>query len=402
MPDYSHRNFHFHILEQFDDFARSIRLQFRSSTTPARSTQPPEPPKAHADSPSPLVYRKMKFLRKTQYRSPSSDLCSSGTTENYIHATKLRLDSQLEEICSRSIPNITNVQKKALKKFKKSLNQVTIKPADKNLGVVILNAEDYVIECTTHLANTQIYRLAETFPSNDLQNLITNVLISFKPPLHNYDKKLYKYLQPTSQHRTPQFYGIPKLHKKYTRIPPIRPIVSHTNSLLSHTAIFIDHVLQPLAQCYPDYLHNSTTLIRQLEHLSVPDDAILLSIDVNSLYPSIPQTECLEIIYEEMCSHQDLLMFDPNLIIRLLHANVNYNYFEFAGLTFQQTKGTAMGAAFSPTVANIFMSVIIRRFLSAQNDKPTLLKRYIDDIFVIWPNETNLTQFTSDLNSFHS
>lgn len=39
--------------------------------------------------------------------------------------------------------------------------------------------------------------------------------------------------------------------------------------------------------------------------------------------------------------------------------SVNYNYFEFSSFIFQHTTGTAMGAAFSPTIANIFMSVTL-------------------------------------------
>ncbi len=290
---------------------------------------------------------------------------------------------------------------KTIKHLKKSNSQITIKPADKNLGIVILNTDDYVIECTSHLADTHIYQLVDYFPSEELSKLITNVLLAFKHPIYNYSKKLYSYLLPSNKHRTPQFYGLPKLHKNFVRIPPIRPIVSHSNSLLSHTAIFIDHVLQLLAQSYPDYLHNTTSLITQLETFPVPTDAVLVSVDVNSLYPSIPQTECLQIVYQEMWKHQDILPFDPNLIIRLLHLNVNYNYFEFASLIFHQVQGTAMGAAFSPTVANIFMSVFFRNFLSTCKYQPLFLKRYIDDIFIIWPNRDTLEQFTTAMNDFH-
>ena len=46
-----------------------------------------------------------------------------------------------------------------------------------------------------------------------------------------------------------------------------------------------------------------------------------------SLYPSIPQTECLQIVYEEMDVHCKLLLFDPNLIIKPLHLNMNNYYF---------------------------------------------------------------------------
>ena len=60
-----------------------------------------------------------------------------------------------------------------------------------------------------------------------------------------------------------------------------------------------------------------------------------------------------------------------------------------------------MGAAFSPTVANIYMSVILRNFLNTQQQQPLLLARYIDDIFMIWPNNQDLDLFLYNLNNFH-
>ena len=202
--------------------------------------------------------------------------------------------------------------------------------------------------------------------------------------------------------RIPQFYGIPKIHKKFTRVPPVRPIVSQCNSPLYPTARFIDHVLQPIAQSYPDYLHNSTSLSILLQNLTVPDDALLVTLDVSNLYPSIPQTDMLQTIYQEMVHNRHLLPFDPNMIIRLLHTNINHNYFQFASLIFQQIKGTAMGAAYSPTVANIYMSVTIRRFLRTQRTQPLLLMRYIDDIIMIWTDtEEKLKDFLTDIDQFN-
>ena len=104
-----------------------------------------------------------------------------------------------------------------------------------------------------------------------------------------------------------------------------------------------------------------------------------------------------------MFEHRHLILFDPNLIIRLLHLNVNHNFFNFADLTFQQIKGTAMGAAFSPSVANIYMSVSLRRFLRTQPKKPQLLVRYIDDVFLLWPHSLDeLKSFLKDLNNFNA
>ena len=110
-------------------------------------------------------------------------------------------------------------------------------------------------------------------------------------------------------------------------------------------------------------------------------------------------SECLKIVYEEMLNHRHLIITNPNLVIQLLHTNVNFNY--FAGIHFQQIQGTAMGTAFSPTVAIIFMSIFINNFLKAQSEKPLLLVRYIDDIFLIWPTKDTLNQFLVQLDNFH-
>lgn len=74
------------------------------------------------------------------------------------------------------------------------------------------------------------------------------------------------------------------------------------------------------------------------------------------------------------------MLLDSKFIIKMVHIHINHNYFNFADLTFQRTQGTAMGAAFSPSIANI-MSVIIRKFLA---HNPCYM--YIDDIFILFTN----------------
>ena len=265
-----------------------------------------------------------------------------------------------------------------------------------------MNTDDYVTNCTKLLSDTRTYRLATEYPKGDISRQVVDIVNSYKSQLYNYNKRLYTFLLPRTHSSIPQFYGIPKIHKKFTNFPPIRPIVPQTNSLLGPTACFLDHILQPLAQSYDDYLHNSTALSLQLQELIIPDDTFLVTIDVENLYPSIPQSDLLQVIYNEMFKHRHLLLFDPNLIIKLLHLNINHNYLQFADSTFQQTKGTAMGAAFSPSVANIYMSVNFQRFLRTQRRTPLLLARYIDDIFMLWSHTlSDLETFLTALNNFN-
>ena len=265
-----------------------------------------------------------------------------------------------------------------------------IKPADKNLGIVIMNTDEYIEQCISVLLDSTTYRSAESYPHSMIEKSIEDTITPFKEILNT---QLYQYLLPhRKNNQIPKFYGLPKVHKKFLRLPPMRPIISHANSPLTPPARFIDHVLQPLAQSYDDYLSNSTSLIIRLQTLHIPDSAVLVAIDVESLYPLIPQSECLRIIYEQMQERRHLILTDPNLIIRLLHININFNYFQFAKFFFQQTQGTAMGAAFSLTIANIFMSITLLK------SQPLLLARYI---FIIWPNEHTLDQFLLALNRHH-
>ena len=386
------------LLKQFDNFAKTIRKTYVNSLYRKTNTQRPItnlPICAY-------VYRTTKFLPKQQYTTMTETYSGVNKVEQYIEQTKENIDEQLPDILKHHRDNITKKERQTLKKLKTSKSEVTIKPADKNLGVVILNTNDYIQQCMLILSDSNTYRLTSSYPQEQIREKLTNLLIKFKPHLHSLNKNLHEHLQPKRNCQTPQLYGLPKIHKQFDHLPPLRPIISHCNSMLNPTARLLDHCLQPLAQSYPDYLHNSTTLSLILEDLHVPDDAFLVSIDVDSLYPSIPQTECLQVIYEEMHKHRHLLLSDPNFLIRLLHLNINYNYFEYGTLVFQQIHGTAMGAAFSPTIANIYMSIFLNNFLTIQQHKPLLLKRYIDDILVIWTHtKETLQNFLSALNNFH-
>ena len=227
-----------------------------------------------------------------------------------------------------------------------------------------------------HLTDTNPYRLATHYPTDTIREELSHILIAFKSQLTSYSIFLYKYLnEEPRKPRTPLFYGIPKTLKKYTHTHPLWPIVSQTASILSPTA-------QP-------HSPTSCMLIYGLPPCTIhyppkPSCSRRCSTSVESLYPSIPQTECLNTIYQEMHQHLHLLTFNPNLIKRLLHTNINYNYFAFDNFIFQRIKGTAMGAVFSPTIANIFMSTILCDFLHTQKTLPLLVTRYIDDIFIIW------------------
>ena len=156
--------------------------------------------------------------------------------------------------------------------------------------------------------DTNTYRKRKEYPLKEISRLITNTLISFHPTLYNTTNNYTTTFFPTTKNTK---YQNSTAYLKYTKhFNTYHPLDrSYCNSPLTPTARLLDHTLQPLAQSYPDYLHNSTSLSLILQDIQLPDKAILVSIDVDSLYPSIPQTECMNVIYDAMYNNRHLIPF---------------------------------------------------------------------------------------------
>ena len=80
----------------------------------------------------------MKFLKNKPALSFEPQYgCNNQHIENYIHSTKLNISTNLDGIYnSPQKANLTKQQQNTIKKLQKSRNTITIKPADKNLGIV--------------------------------------------------------------------------------------------------------------------------------------------------------------------------------------------------------------------------------------------------------------------------
>ena len=83
---------------------------------------------------------------------------------------------------------------------------------------------------------------------------------------------------------------------------------------------------------------------------------------------------------------------------------LNENYFQFNGRNYLQIHGTAMGTKMAVAFANIFMADIETQIVSQSVAvKPTVWKRYIDDIFTLWDtsNLHDIERFIEQANSYN-
>jgi hypothetical protein len=85
-------------------------------------------------------------------------------------------------------------------------------------------------------------------------------------------------------HRTPIFYGLPKVHKTPVSL---RPVVSSSNSFLSIFSTWLDFKIKELLPSVQSYIKNSDTLLDDLKNFTVPEGTVLFTADAKSMYTNI-------------------------------------------------------------------------------------------------------------------
>ncbi|XP_069507297.1 uncharacterized protein [Ambystoma mexicanum] len=279
---------------------------------------------------------------------------------------------------------------------------LTIKPADKGGAIVVMDTDDYTRKCLSLLNEVDTYTKLNGDPIVRIRSLIEEII---EQALDNkwISCKTSEFL--INQHPiTPVFYGLPKIHKNQND-PPLRPIVAGTDSIFDPLSIYIDRLLQPLIQNIPTYLKDTTDFLNCIQEVrALSPDCILFSMDVCSLYTSIPHVEGIQAV-EWLLLNSQATRGDPELIVKFLSLILNNNYFRFQGNFYLQVTGTSMGSAMAPVYANTFMYRFEHRHaLENENWSSRILlwKRYIDDIFGIWcGTKDEFTSFFNFLNSVH-
>ena len=134
---------------------------------------------------------------------------------------------------------------------------------------------------------------------------------------------------------------------------PGRPIISGCDGPTAKLSEYADHFLKPLMNHIKSYVKDSANFLRRIFSLNnkLPDNIILLTIDVKSLYTNIPNDEGIKASMEVLEKHNTQNYGDINVIRQTLELILNndYVYFEFNGKYYLQTHGTAMGTPVAPS-----------------------------------------------------
>ena len=278
-------------------------------------------------------------------------------------------------------------------------NSITIKPSEQSKGFVAMATDRYIEKLNSILDCKASYEECN-IAVGDLDRESAGVTKDIKTG--KISPSLARALPPHNS-RMPVFYGLPKDHKSGL---PLRPVFSSYGSPTSNISLLLEQILNQLLKFVPAHLSCTVDCIAALNATSdLPQDCIVASLDVVSLYSNIPINESVDAAIELLEEHRaeiDMFSLSVSDIHDLLLFVLNSNFFEFNGNVYRQRLGLAMGNHLVPPMAIIFMSRLESLALSDFPLKPLLYLRYIDDCIIIRLFGVALfLQFVEHLNSRH-
>ena len=155
---------------------------------------------------------------------------------------------------------------------------------DKGKVSVCLQKTEYQEKMLKLLSDTTTY---ETIKKHPLKKLQTNTSTMLKNLNNNnyLRKKFHNNSLSCTNTRLAKYYSLPKIHKKDE---PVRPIISLINSPTHFLSKTIYNEIQSSIKLPSSHINNSLDLKLKINSVTIPDDYIILSLDVTSLFTNIP------------------------------------------------------------------------------------------------------------------
>ena len=199
----------------------------------------------------------------------------------YIEATQEELEKEQTKMKEKPYNNLTKNKRTSMKEPSER-EDILITKIDKGGAVVIVDVKDYIKEAERQLNNTENYRKLQEDPTKNKKQKLINEKVA--EGLKRNDPK------------TPKFYLQPKIHKEGN---PGRPVVSSVNCHTANISKYVDYHLQPIVTEIPSYVKDTQDFLKKFEKVKdIPQEILLVTLDVKSLYTNIPNNEGIKAIKE--------------------------------------------------------------------------------------------------------
>ena len=156
------------------------------------------------------------------------------------------------------------------------------------------------------------------------QNTANNLISSWVKD-GNFDSNETKKLK-IHNSLPPKIYGLPKLHKANH---PLRPIVSCIQSPFYNISKYLTDVLKNIINKTETYTKDSWTFKTFISNMAIPDNYILISLDVVSLYTNTPIELAIEIITNKWTDIKQHTTLNLQQFTQAIKLTLNSTYLQY-------------------------------------------------------------------------
>ena len=138
----------------------------------------------------------------------------------------------------------------------------------------------------------------------------------------------------------PKFDIRPKIHETGN---PGHPVVSSVNSHTNTISKYVDFRRQSIVKKIPSYVRDTIDFLQKLDKAkNVPNDCLLVALDVKSLYTNIPNNGGIKALTEAYDNHPNKTVV-TKVIMTFLSLIITLNSFVFNSINYLKIMGCAMG-----------------------------------------------------------
>lgn len=308
---------------------------------------------------------------------------STNVITNYFHHS-----TEIKPSLFRKVFNKT-------RSFLKEHPDIIVTRSDKGNVTVVMYREEYIRLSYELINNDNSYVQINSDPTSGIQTKCNTLIKSL------FDKKYIDLQQKRNltcyNGVIPKFYALPKVHKQTLSV---RPIVASLQSPLNPLASYITNILSISYNKNNRYfINDSFEFFNNFNRTMVPNNYVLASLDVRSLFSNIYLDLVLDVIdrrWDCIASHCNIPLVEFKHIISFLFNNT---CFMFDNKYFKQTLGTPMGAKVSPVLASFVMDDLLDRIVPTLPFNLFFIKKYVDDLVIALP-VTNVGDILEIFNNF--
>ncbi|XP_062716395.1 uncharacterized protein LOC134291940 [Aedes albopictus] len=139
--------------------------------------------------------------------------------------------------------------------------------------------------------------------------------------------------------------------------------------------------------CSPHNIRDSFTFASEINRMKIPENHVVVSFDVISLFTNIPKELVIQGIFRNWEKIKRHTQINLDLFQELVAFCLDTSYFMFRAQVYHQQFGTAMGSPLSPILADMVLDELIDTVVQRLDYVINFLKKYVDDFFLVLPRD---------------